>query len=281
MESSLDAIISLTLQGHVASWNPGAERLFVYAPAEIVGAHVSLLVPDERSAELEELLEAALAGTSTSPRDTQWKRRDGSVLDVALSISPIRDPAGDTVGFSALLRDVTERKRHERQLAATSAIRLKLLSGAPLDECLQMICQEACTLLPAENGAVVLIDDGGTARLAAVAARRVRGIAPAWVTAASPAACSKRPRPFYAFGLSANGSGPDAPGSVLGVPVTTGQGVIGAVLASRSPDGPEFADGDSAPRRPGRPGGAGYRARTGPPRAGAGASRRRPRADRS
>ena len=152
----------------MASWNPGAERLFAYAHAEMVGAHVSMVVSDQRSAELEELLEAALAGTTTTPRDTQWRRRDGSVLDVALSISPIRDASQGVVGFSALLRDVTERKLRERQLAATAAIRLMLLSGAPLEECLQMICQEARTLLPADAGVVVLTQ-GGVARVIATA----------------------------------------------------------------------------------------------------------------
>jgi PAS domain-containing protein len=83
VESSLDAIISLTLQGTVASWEPRRQPLFG---------------------------EAALAGTTTTPRDTRWTRRHGSALDVALSISPIRDAARRVVGFSALLRDVTERK---------------------------------------------------------------------------------------------------------------------------------------------------------------------------
>ncbi|HXW33562.1 MAG TPA: PAS domain-containing sensor histidine kinase [Acidimicrobiales bacterium] len=124
VRSSHDAIIGLTLQGAVSSWNPGAERVFGLAPEKITGKHVSALVPDESSQALEALLDAAVNGRDSHPVDTWWTRSDGTSLAVALSVSPISGPDGDVTGFSLFLRDITERKRveselrrHEQQLA--------------------------------------------------------------------------------------------------------------------------------------------------------------------
>ena len=109
-------MLSMTLEGEITSWNPGAEKLFGYDTADAVGRHISLVIPENASEEFEELLADALAGKKSAPCDTEWLRQDGSRVDVALSISPLRDLADRTFGFSALLRDITERKRSEAEL---------------------------------------------------------------------------------------------------------------------------------------------------------------------
>jgi len=174
VQSSVDAIVSVTTEGRITSWNPGAERLFGYPEVGIVGRHLSILVPDDVSSELEELLAVALAGQLTAPRDTRWCRADGELLDVAVSVSPLHDAGGQAIGFSAMLRDITARKqaeaelhrvleterRRERQQSAFAEIRLALLSDTPIEQVLQLICQRAYELLDAGSAAVVLDRSG-------------------------------------------------------------------------------------------------------------------------
>ena len=178
VRSTMDGIVSISPEGIVTSWNPGAERLFEWTSPDIVGTHVSALVPEEESAALEELLAAALSERVSPPKDTRWLTRDGGLLDVALSVSLLHGPLDQPLGFALLVRDITERKRaeeklrqalqdlehRERQQAITSEIRLSLLSGAPIAEVLELACARACDLLAAEN-AVVAIKDGEQLRI--------------------------------------------------------------------------------------------------------------------
>jgi len=115
--SSMDGIVSIGMDGRITTWNPGAERLLGYASVEVVGRHVSLLVPEDATAGLDDLLAAALAGRTSAPRDTQWLRGDGTRLDVAVSVSPLRDGAAAPIGSAAIVRDITERRRAEAELA--------------------------------------------------------------------------------------------------------------------------------------------------------------------
>lgn len=165
VQSTQEGIVSMSPQGVLTSWNTGAERLFGYSPAQVIGRHISLLVPDEESLVLEELLDAARRGTGVEPRDTVWLTSDLTPLDVAISVSPLEQP--DAVGpggpgFSVLVRDVTLRKASERRLrrqerwqAATAEIRLGLLSGVPLVDSLQLVCRSAAEL--ADVAEVVLV----------------------------------------------------------------------------------------------------------------------------
>jgi PAS domain S-box-containing protein len=173
--SSLDGIVSMSREGRLTSWNPGAEQLFGYAAKEIVGQHVSALVPAEYSEDLEVLLAAASSGERIAPRDTMWRRKDGSLVDLALSVSTMSAPDGSPIGFSAMLRDVTERKlaeealkrllgeeqRRERQQSAMADIRLRLLSGAATDEVLAAICDHARDLFACEQVIVASSEAGG------------------------------------------------------------------------------------------------------------------------
>jgi PAS domain S-box-containing protein len=166
VQSSLDAIVAVTLEGVVTNWNPGAAGLFGYSPEEMIGRHLSCLVPDERSEELEELLGAVMAGRPSAPRDTRWLTKAATRLDVAISVSPLTDRRGPTAGFSLLIRDITERKRveaglrrQERWQAATAEIHLAMLSAWPVEELVALICRRTGELLDA--GAMVVALTGG------------------------------------------------------------------------------------------------------------------------
>ncbi len=169
VQSSLDAIISITLEGQITSWNPGAIALLGYDAEEMIGSHVSRLLGDAGSFEFEEALGEVLATGRAAPRDTLWRRRDGTLLDVALAVSALRDPEGRLVAFSAIARDITRRRRDEaelrrvlgearlleRQHAASTEIRLALLSGAPLDRSYAVICEQARELAQASSALLV------------------------------------------------------------------------------------------------------------------------------
>src|SRR6202158_3409821 len=116
VESSHDAIVSKDLDGIITSWNKGAERLFGYPAEEAVGENITLIIPSDRRDEERAILERLTRGERVDHFETVRMRKDGSLLDVALTISPMKDAAGRVVGASKLARDITERKRAEEAL---------------------------------------------------------------------------------------------------------------------------------------------------------------------
>ena len=121
VESSNDAIISKSLDGTIQSWNAAAERLFGFTAEEAVGRHISIVIPPERIAEEERIIARLRAGQRVEQFETERFRSDGKRIIVALTISPIRDDAGNVVGASKIVRDVTERKRLEDNLRVLAA----------------------------------------------------------------------------------------------------------------------------------------------------------------
>jgi len=121
VESSHDAIVSKDLDGIITSWNKGAERLFGYAAEEAVGQNITLIIPPDRRGEERAIVERLMRGERVDHFETVRMRKDGSLLDVALTISPIKDAAGGIVGASKLARDITERKRAEDALRQAQA----------------------------------------------------------------------------------------------------------------------------------------------------------------
>ena len=111
VDSSDDAIVSKKLDGRITSWNKSAERLFGYKAQEAIGQHITLIVPLERRSEEEDILRRLARGERFEHFETIRRRKDGTYLDVSLTISPIRDAAGRIVGASKVARDVSERKR--------------------------------------------------------------------------------------------------------------------------------------------------------------------------
>jgi PAS domain S-box-containing protein len=116
VESSHDAIVSKNLNGVITSWNKGAERLFGHTAEEAVGQNITLIIPPERRDEERMIIEQLARGERVDHFETVRRRKDGSLLDVSLTISPMRDASGRVVGASKLARDITERKRAEEAL---------------------------------------------------------------------------------------------------------------------------------------------------------------------
>ncbi len=115
VESSDDAIIGKTLDGTITSWNRAAELLYGHTAAEAVGRPISLIIPPDLPDELPSIMERLRRGERVDHYETVRMRKDGARLDVSVSISPIRDDAGSIVGAASIGRDITERKRAERE----------------------------------------------------------------------------------------------------------------------------------------------------------------------
>jgi PAS domain S-box-containing protein len=117
VDYSDDAILSNKLDGTITSWNTSAERLFGYTPEEAIGQHITLIVPWERRSEEEGILRRLADGERVDHFETVRRRKDGTLFDVSLTISPIRETSGRVIGASNVARDITDRKRSERALA--------------------------------------------------------------------------------------------------------------------------------------------------------------------
>jgi PAS domain S-box-containing protein len=144
VESSDDAIIGWSPDLRITSWNPGAERMCGYAAEEALGQPLPILVPADRRHEIGGFVERLRRGEHLQGQETVWLRKDGRPVDVSLTISASRDKADRLTGFSAIARDVTERKAIER---------LK-------DEFLATVSHELRTPLSAIRGHIELVLDG-------------------------------------------------------------------------------------------------------------------------
>ncbi len=140
VDSSEDAIISKTLEGIITTWNASAERLFGYTASEAVGQHISLIIPVNRKDEETVIIERIKRGERIEHFDTVRIRKDQTLLDVALTISPVRDASGKTIGASKIARDITQRKQIERALRESEG-RYRTLADA-LDTQVQFRTQE-------------------------------------------------------------------------------------------------------------------------------------------
>ena len=121
VESTDDAIVGADREGRITHWNAGAERLLGYSRAEIAGEYVRTLVRDEDFESQNARFNRVLAGERVERIETQWVRKDGGLLDVVLTASPLRNRAGEVVGASAVVHDITARKRDEAELRRSHA----------------------------------------------------------------------------------------------------------------------------------------------------------------
>ncbi|MGA7809307.1 PAS domain S-box protein [Bradyrhizobium sp.] len=117
VESSNDAIIAKALDGTITAWNKAAETLFGYSAGEAVGRHISLIVPEDRRAELNHILARIGRGETIAHYETLRIDSRGRLIDVSLSISPVRSASGEIVGASKIARDITESKRTQHELS--------------------------------------------------------------------------------------------------------------------------------------------------------------------
>jgi PAS domain S-box-containing protein len=127
--SSDDAIVSKDLNGVIRSWNKAAENMFGYTAEEAIGRPIAdLIVPDDRQAEEAEVLSRIRTGLSVERYETVRRRKDGSTLDVSLTVSPIRNRLGQVIGASKIARDITERKRLFSELERANRMKDEFLA---------------------------------------------------------------------------------------------------------------------------------------------------------
>jgi PAS domain S-box-containing protein len=115
VESSEDAVLTKNLEGIITSWNHGATRLFGYTADEVIGKPVTILIPEERHEEEPTILARVRRGQRIDHYETIRQRKDGSTVDISLTVSPVKDPEGRIIGASKIARDVSERRRAEQQ----------------------------------------------------------------------------------------------------------------------------------------------------------------------
>ena len=119
VESSHDAILSKSLDGVITSWNAGAERIYGYTAREAVGRPISFLFPRDRMRELDTIYDKVRSGEGIGPFETLRVRKDGTLIDVLVTISPVRDATGRVVGASSIARDISDRKRAEEAMRSS------------------------------------------------------------------------------------------------------------------------------------------------------------------
>lgn len=127
--SSEDAIISKDLNGRITSWNEAAQRLFGYTAEEIIGQPVTVLIPPDRQNEEPNILGRIRRGERLEHFDTVRRRKDGTLFDISLTVSPIKDESGNVVGASKIARDITDRVREQKRRAAQYKV-ASLLAGS-------------------------------------------------------------------------------------------------------------------------------------------------------
>src|ERR1043166_4047609 len=130
VDSSDDAIMAKTPEGVITSWNRGAEQIYGYSAKEIIGQPISVLTHPERPNEMVEILQKIGNGERVEHYETTRVRKDGKAIAVSLTVSAIRDSAGRLVGVSSIARDITERKRADEKLRATSQYARSLIEAS-------------------------------------------------------------------------------------------------------------------------------------------------------
>lgn len=129
--SSDDGIIGESLDGIVTDWNRGAEQIFGYQAGEILGRSIAILLPEDRAEETEQILGLIRAGERVEHFETRRKRKDGTIIDVSVTVSPVWDAAGQLVGASKVARDISAAKLSERALAEREAHLQSVLDTVP------------------------------------------------------------------------------------------------------------------------------------------------------
>lgn len=171
VDSSDDAISSKSLDGVITSWNKSAENLFGYSASEAIGQNIMMLVPPERHAEEVGILERIGRGERVNHFETARRHKNGTLVEVSISISPIRDSAGRVIGASNVSRDIGERRHTEISLAETARqqkalfhLADRLHRASSLDEICDSALNAISEALSCDRASVLLADDSGRMR---------------------------------------------------------------------------------------------------------------------
>jgi PAS domain S-box-containing protein len=174
IESSEDAIISKTLEGYITSWNQAAERMFGYREAEVIGRHISLLIPPDKLGEEDMIIGRIRSGLRVEHFQTERVTKNGTTIPISLTISPIKDNDGRIIGASKIARDITDQVKARQELQTHARIQELLLSAGTilsqnleLEPILQKVTDITTKLSGAEFGAFFYnqIDANGEAYL--------------------------------------------------------------------------------------------------------------------
>lgn len=143
VESAADAIIGKDLNGIILSWNPAAERLFGYTAAEAIGQSIAMLIPDDHEDEERQILERIRRGERVELTDASRRRKDGTLIEVWLTSSPVRDARGQIIGAAKIVREITAERERRQQIIQDEKLRAlgQLASGVAhdLNQCLGLI----------------------------------------------------------------------------------------------------------------------------------------------
>ena len=174
VESSDDAIVSKDLNGTIASWNRGAERLFGYAAEEVLGKSITIVIPADRQHEEQIILERIRRGERVEHYDAVRRRKDGSLVNISLTVSPVKDTEGRIVGASKIARDIGERKRAEVSLArrleeqaALYALSDRLHRAESLGDVYDAALDAILRALPCRRASILLFDQSDVMRFVA------------------------------------------------------------------------------------------------------------------
>ncbi|MDW9704388.1 PAS domain S-box protein [Sinorhizobium meliloti] len=197
VESSDDAIVAKNLDGIITSWNRGAQRLFGYAAEEVIGESITILIPPERLSEEPGILERIRRGELVDHFETKRRRKDGTLVDISLTVSPVRDATGRIIGASKIARDITETKSAAEALAArfreqAALYRLteRVQRTKRIEEVYEATLDAIQGALNCDRASILLFDEKGTMRFVAARGlsehyqRAVDGHSP-WITGAN------------------------------------------------------------------------------------------------
>jgi PAS domain S-box-containing protein len=167
VQYSDDAIASKDLNGIITSWNAGAERIFGYTAAEIIGKSVTILIPPELQHEEPGILARLRRGERIDHYETIRRRKDGTNLEVSLTVSPLKDDTGKVIGASKIARDITERKRAEMIQQAIYDVTKTVNRTVDLREIYEAALSALCRCQYAQRAAILLYDNNGVMRFTA------------------------------------------------------------------------------------------------------------------
>jgi PAS domain S-box-containing protein len=181
VDSSDDAIISEDLTGRITSWNKGAERIFGYTAREAIGQSLMMLIPEDRQEEELQILARLQRGEAVDHFETFRRRKDGKLLNISLTISPVMDRQGGIIGGSEIARDITEVKRAEEAIKGLNSqqtadldamtrmqeLSTRLIQSGAFSDLLNEILEAGIAITKADMGNIELIDADGETRIAA------------------------------------------------------------------------------------------------------------------
>jgi two-component system CheB/CheR fusion protein len=144
--SSDDAVVSKELNGIITSWNAGAERLFGYSAEEAINKPITIIIPPERYHEEQQILDRIHSGERVEHFDTVRRRKDGSLINVSITVSPIKHPDGRVIGASKIARDISERVRNDRRRLAQYTVASLLAGSWTVEEAAPAILQTIASI---------------------------------------------------------------------------------------------------------------------------------------